>query len=158
MNLLSHMAPRALCLLSLLLLLLERDAPTVAWRAARDQPRFGLLLLLNCLAAVCMNLSNFLVTKHTSALTLQVLGKAKSVFAVLLSLILFRNPVSMLGIAGYLVCLWGVGRYSQERRADLAAAASAAPKAIEAGAAAAAPEDVEGGPAEDWAAKQEKLG
>ena len=40
-------------------------------------PSMMAMLLLNGCAAYLVNLSNFLVTKYTSALTLQVLGNAK---------------------------------------------------------------------------------
>ncbi len=73
---------------------------------------------MNCLAAAGVNLSNFLVTRETSALTLQVLGKAKSVIAVAASLLLFRNPVSALGMAGYGVCLLGVAAYGRAKKAS----------------------------------------
>jgi len=38
---------------------------------------FGFVLVLNCSIAFLVNLSNFMVTKCTSPLTLQVLGNAK---------------------------------------------------------------------------------
>ena len=67
--------------------------PLKALRGGFAEPLFAVVLLLNCTVAYCANLTNFLVTKATSALTLQVLGKAKGVLAVVLSLIIFRNPV-----------------------------------------------------------------
>ncbi len=94
----------------------ERDAPAAALALARESPRFGALLALNCAAAAGVNLANFLVTRATSALTLQVLGKAKSVLAVGISLALFRNRVSALGMAGYGVTLAGVVAYSDAKR------------------------------------------
>ena len=125
LNLLAHMAPLALALLTPLVLLLEPGAPMAALELARRSQSFPLVLALNCCAAAGVNLSNFLVTRATSALTLQVLGKAKSVVAVAASLLLFRNPVSALGLAGYGVCLLGVAAYSRAKSASKHALAPA---------------------------------
>jgi hypothetical protein len=95
----------------------ERDAPAQALALASSQRAFLPLLLLNCSVASAVNLANFLVTRATSALTLQVLGKAKSVLAVAVSLLLFRNPVSAPGLAGYGICLLGVVAYGRAKSA-----------------------------------------
>jgi len=113
LNLLAHMSPRALLLLLPLVWAQEAAAPREALRLASGSPAFLVLLLLNCAAAALVNVSNFLVTRATSALTLQVLGKAKSIIAVGASLLLFQNPVSILGMAGYGICLLGVFAYSR---------------------------------------------
>jgi len=42
-----------------------------------------------------VNLTNFLVTRYTSALTLQVLGNGKGVIAVVVSILIFHNPWTM---------------------------------------------------------------
>ena len=115
LNLLSHMAPMALLLLLPLAVLLERDAPAAALALARSSRAFAPMLALNCGVAAGVNLANFLVTRATSALTLQVLGKAKSVLAVAVSLLVFRNPVSLLGLGGYAVCLAGVVAYGNAK-------------------------------------------
>lgn len=65
--------------------------------------------------AFLQNLSNFLVTKATSALTLQILGKTKGIGAVVLALLIYRNPVSVSGMAGYGICIVGVGMFSDAR-------------------------------------------
>ena len=71
------------------------------------------MLALNSLLAWAVNLLNFMVTKATSALTLQVLGNAKGVVAALVSVLVFRNPVSVVGCGGYLVTVAGVYGYSE---------------------------------------------
>lgn len=63
-----------------------------------------------------MNLTNFLVTKYTSALTLQVLGNAKGVVAVIASVICFRNPVTVYTLLGYSITVMGVVFYSHAKR------------------------------------------
>lgn len=60
-----------------------------------------------------MNLTNFLVTKYTSALTLQVLGNMKGVIAAGISIALFKNPVTAKGMLGYLITVCGVVAYSE---------------------------------------------
>ncbi|KAI3787068.1 hypothetical protein L1987_41254 [Smallanthus sonchifolius] len=66
--------------------------------------------------AYAANLTNFLVTKNTSALTLQVLGNAKGAVAVVISILLFRNPVTFIGIAGYSMTVMGVVAYGEAKR------------------------------------------
>ena len=63
-----------------------------------------------------MNLTNFLVTKCTSPLTLQVLGNAKGAVAVVLSILLFKNPVSGMGMLGYSITIMGVVAYSEAKK------------------------------------------
>ncbi|TYI65162.1 hypothetical protein E1A91_D09G138000v1 [Gossypium mustelinum] len=75
-----------------------------------------LLLFINSTMAYSANLSNFLVTKHTSALTLQVLGNAKGAVAVVISILLFRNPVTVVGIGGYTMTVLGVVAYGEAKR------------------------------------------
>ncbi|KAL0359564.1 UNVERIFIED_CONTAM: udp-uronic acid transporter 1 [Sesamum angustifolium] len=74
------------------------------------------LLLVNSTMAYGANLCNFLVTKHTSALTLQVLGNAKGAVAVVISILIFRNPVTFIGIAGYTMTVMGVAAYGESKR------------------------------------------
>ncbi|KAM0026523.1 putative UAA transporter [Helianthus debilis subsp. tardiflorus] len=73
-------------------------------------------LLVNSTMAYAANLTNFLVTKNTSALTLQVLGNAKGAVAVVISILLFRNPVTFIGIAGYSMTVMGVVAYGEAKR------------------------------------------
>ncbi|GAA0172363.1 secondary carrier transporter [Lithospermum erythrorhizon] len=72
MNLLLYMAPIAVVLLLPATLYMEENVVGITLALARDD--FGIiwLLLFNSALAYFVNLTNFLVTKHTSALTLQV--------------------------------------------------------------------------------------
>jgi hypothetical protein len=72
MDLLRYMAPVAVVLLVPATLLMEPDALGAAAALAREDPSFVWMLLLNSSLAYLVNLTNFLVTKHTSPLTLQV--------------------------------------------------------------------------------------
>uniref|UniRef100_A0A0C9SB23 TSA: Wollemia nobilis Ref_Wollemi_Transcript_1009_1870 transcribed RNA sequence n=1 Tax=Wollemia nobilis TaxID=56998 RepID=A0A0C9SB23_9CONI len=116
MNLLLYMAPIAVVLLLPATLLLEPNVLGVAVALARQDMRIVYYLLFNSALAYCVNLTNFLVTKHTSALTLQVLGNAKGAVAVVVSILLFKNPVSVTGMFGYTMTVCGVILYSEAKR------------------------------------------
>jgi hypothetical protein len=66
--------------------------------------------------AYAVNLTNFLVTKYTSALTLQVLGNCKGVIAAVVSVFMFKNHVTPRGCLGYAVTVAGVFLYSESKR------------------------------------------
>lgn len=73
MDLLRYMAPVAIILLVPATLIMEREAFGVVATLAREDPNFIWILLCNSSMAYFVNLTNFLVTKHTSPLTLQVI-------------------------------------------------------------------------------------
>lgn len=75
-------------------------------------PRLWLLILTSGLVSFCLNLANFLVTKYTSAVMLQVLGNVKVVLAILVSLCIFGNRVSASSAVGCAITLVGVGVYN----------------------------------------------
>uniref|UniRef100_A0A0D6R3L0 Sugar phosphate transporter domain-containing protein n=1 Tax=Araucaria cunninghamii TaxID=56994 RepID=A0A0D6R3L0_ARACU len=116
MNLLLYMAPIAVVLLLPATLILEPNVLGIAVALARQDMRIVYYLLFNSALAYCVNLTNFLVTKHTSALTLQVLGNAKGAVAVVVSILLFKNPVSVTGMFGYTMTVCGVILYSEAKR------------------------------------------
>ncbi|KAI5054367.1 hypothetical protein GOP47_0030729 [Adiantum capillus-veneris] len=92
MNLLLYMAPiSGLCLLPFTLMW-EGNVLAITAEKSKDDPGILLLLLANMTVAYLVNLTNFLVTKHTSALTLQVLGNAKAAVAAVISVLIFQNP------------------------------------------------------------------
>jgi len=72
MNLLLYMAPIAVVVLLPATLYMEENVVGVTIALARQDFRIVWLLLFNSALAYFVNLTNFLVTKHTSALTLQV--------------------------------------------------------------------------------------
>lgn len=73
MNLLLYMSPIAVLVLLPATLLMEPNVLEVTLPLGKEHRFMWLLLLVNSVLAYAANLSNFLVTKHTSALTLQVL-------------------------------------------------------------------------------------
>eukprot|EP00270_Netrium_digitus_P001806 TRINITY_DN1200_c0_g1_i1.p1 TRINITY_DN1200_c0_g1~~TRINITY_DN1200_c0_g1_i1.p1 ORF type:complete len:344 (+),score=59.16 TRINITY_DN1200_c0_g1_i1:220-1251(+) len=116
MNLLLYMAPIAVVILMPATLLMEDNVLGVTISRAKADVNIVLLLLVNSAMAYFVNLTNFLVTKHTSALTLQVLGNAKGAVAVVISILLFRNPVTFVGMFGYGITVVGVVLYSEAKR------------------------------------------
>ena len=78
--------------------------------------RWG-LVLLSALIAFFLNLCNFVVTKRTSAVTLQVLGNVKVVISIGVSLLIFGNQVSTWSAAGCVITLAGVAAYNRAPKA-----------------------------------------
>ena len=72
LNLLRCMAPLSLILLVPATLLLEPDVHSTCLQLMAASPWFLPFLAANAATAYFTNLTNFMVTKHTSALTLQV--------------------------------------------------------------------------------------
>lgn len=72
MNLLLYMAPIAVVFLLPATLLMEENVVEITVALAREDIKIVWYLLFNSSLAYFVNLTNFLVTKHTSALTLQV--------------------------------------------------------------------------------------
>lgn len=116
MNLLLYMSPIAVVALLPAAIIMEPNVIGVTATLATEHRYLGLLILVNSAMAYGANLLNFLVTKHTSALTLQVLGNAKGAVAVVISILLFRNPVTFTGIAGYTLTVMGVIAYGEAKR------------------------------------------
>ncbi|XP_027069533.1 probable sugar phosphate/phosphate translocator At3g11320 [Coffea eugenioides] len=116
MNLLLYMAPIAVFILLPATILMEQNVVSITVALARSDIKIIWYLLLNSALAYFVNLTNFLVTKHTSALTLQVLGNAKGAVAVVISIMIFRNPVSVIGMLGYVLTVTGVVLYSEAKK------------------------------------------
>ncbi|KAK7305826.1 hypothetical protein VNO77_43738 [Canavalia gladiata] len=116
MNLLLYMAPMAVVFLLPATLIMEENVVGITLALARDDVKIIWYLLFNSSLAYFVNLTNFLVTKHTSALTLQVLGNAKGAVAVVVSILIFRNPVSVTGMLGYTLTVFGVVLYSEAKK------------------------------------------
>ena len=116
MNLLRAMAPASLMFLLPVSLLLETGAPASVAHLTRSHAAFLPLLLLNCLIAYSVNLSNFLVTHYTSPLTAQVLGNLKGVVATAVSVMIFHNPVTITGMTGYAITTIGCAMYSEAKK------------------------------------------
>lgn len=116
MSLLYYMSPVCIVALGVCTLIMEPDALSAFYEAAEMNPNFIALLLGNCFVAYLVNLTNFLVTAHLGALTLQVLGNAKGVVCTIVSVMLFRNPMTFRGVLGYTITMIGVWLYSSSKR------------------------------------------
>ncbi|XP_077235586.1 nucleotide-sugar transporter family protein [Tasmannia lanceolata] len=116
MNLLMYMAPMAALILLPFTLYIEGNVAWITMEKARVDSFMVFLLVGNATVAYLVNLTNFLVTKHTSALTLQVLGNAKAAVAAVVSVLIFRNPVTAMGITGFGVTIMGVVLYSEAKK------------------------------------------
>ncbi|MFS8001670.1 putative sugar phosphate transporter domain-containing protein [Helianthus anomalus] len=116
MNLLLYVAPVAVVILLPATLIMEDNVVGITIALARKDVNIVWYLLFNSVVAYLVNLTNFLVTKHTSALTLQVLGNAKGAVAVVISIMIFKNPVSVTGMLGYLLTVLGVILYSEAKK------------------------------------------
>ncbi|KAH7315045.1 hypothetical protein KP509_21G031700 [Ceratopteris richardii] len=116
MNLLLYMAPIAIFVLLPATVFMEPNVLSITIALAREDPKMMFYLFMDAFIAFCVNLTNFLVTKHTSALTLQVLGNAKGAVAVVVSILIFRNPVSVTGMLGYTLTVFGVIIYGEAKK------------------------------------------
>ncbi|KAF8071001.1 sugar phosphate/phosphate translocator [Scenedesmus sp. PABB004] len=116
MSLLFYMSSFSVLLLLPTTLLLEPGVFAQVHGLIYSRPGFFWSLLFNSCIAYLVNLTNFLVTKYTSALTLQVLGNMKGVIAAGISIALFKNPVTAKGMLGYLITVCGVVAYSETKR------------------------------------------
>lgn len=68
-----YMAPVAVAFLLPASIIMEEDVLGITIQLAREDSTIVWLLIFNSTLAYFVNLTNFLVTKHTSALTLQVI-------------------------------------------------------------------------------------
>lgn len=131
MALLRLMSPFAAAMLLPMTLVLEPGGMSAMASACRRSKGFALFLTANAILSYAVNLTNFVVTKRTSPLTLHVLGNAKGIFTTVASIAVFRNPVSPIGAVGYLVAVGGTLAYGhlkwklREEEEQVAAAAAA---------------------------------
>lgn len=116
MNLLLYMSPIAVALLLPASLLMEGNIFAVVVAKSKEDPFMLVMLFANATLAYLTNLTNFLVTKHTSALTLQVLGNAKGAVAAVVSILIFKNPVKVMGIVGFGITIGGVVLYGEAKK------------------------------------------
>ncbi|XP_047974211.1 probable sugar phosphate/phosphate translocator At1g12500 [Salvia hispanica] len=116
MNLLLYMAPMAAAILLPFTLYIEGNVLAITVQKGREDGFMVFLLIANATVAYLVNLTNFLVTKYTSALTLQVLGNAKAAVAAVVSVLIFRNPVTVMGMMGFAITIMGVILYSEARK------------------------------------------
>lgn len=120
--LLYYMAPWSAVLLFAMAFVSEGTEPLVVLLDGASTHSTGLLkvlmlLSLSGLNACLLNIANFLVTFHTSALTLQVLGNVKTVLSIGVSVCIFRNPLSKAQALGCASALQVFGSTTPRARA-----------------------------------------
>ena len=69
-----------------------------------------------CRCAFLVNISQFLVTQHVGALSMQVLGNVKTIVTVVFSVVIFKNVVGLRSVLGYALTLIGCFVYLREKR------------------------------------------
>eukprot|EP01025_Chloroclados_australasicus_P021457 TRINITY_DN2257_c0_g1_i5.p1 TRINITY_DN2257_c0_g1~~TRINITY_DN2257_c0_g1_i5.p1 ORF type:complete len:327 (-),score=21.66 TRINITY_DN2257_c0_g1_i5:698-1678(-) len=110
-SLLKYMAPFAVMMLVPLVLIYEPDAAHITLQKLANSRQFVGLFMLNVLSAYFVNLFNFLVTKQLGALSIQVLGNIIGVVGAVVSVGVFWNPVTPMGVIGYGMTITGVFLY-----------------------------------------------
>jgi len=113
LELLYHMSIRAAVVLALWSAVVERH---LIFDPTLQEVGLWLCIGASSIVAFLLNLSQFLVTKATSAVTLQVLGNIKVVLLILVSVAIFGNEVSLQAGAGCALCIGGVVMYNQATR------------------------------------------
>eukprot|EP01006_Ploeotia_vitrea_P065399 TRINITY_DN9161_c0_g1_i1.p2 TRINITY_DN9161_c0_g1~~TRINITY_DN9161_c0_g1_i1.p2 ORF type:complete len:329 (+),score=190.78 TRINITY_DN9161_c0_g1_i1:98-1084(+) len=86
-------------------------------------------VLLTCLLAVGVNISNYLVIGKTSPVTYQVVGHLKTCLILILGFIVFEYPIIARNVFGITLAVFGMMVYSEIKRREQ----SNAPKDIELG-------------------------
>lgn len=88
-------------------------------------------LAVNGIMAFSLNFSNFMFTKSTSALTVTVAGSVKNVLTIVLSVLVFSTPITLLNSIGTVVTIAGASAYNavNYRSKQAATAAPLPPKA-----------------------------
>ena len=109
-ELLYHMSQRSAVALALYALAMEHHI--VADEKVVSDLRVWMFVLASSLVAFFLNVSQFLVTRATSAVTLQVLGNVKVVLLIGVSVAIFGNDVSIQAACGCGLCLVGVAGYN----------------------------------------------
>ena len=117
MSLLYHMSGPSVLILGVISAATEHAAFHDERLYAPEAARLWGLILLSGGVSFFLNLANFVVTKYTSAVSLQVLGNVKVVLSILVSLLIFNNKVSEFSVLGSVITLLGVAMYNRAPKA-----------------------------------------
>ncbi|XP_054798429.1 UDP-galactose transporter 1 [Prosopis cineraria] len=114
-NTVYYMAPFATMILAIPAMLLEGNG-ILEWLSAHPYPWTALIIILSSgILAFCLNFSIFYVIHSTTAVTFNVAGNLKVAVAVLVSWLIFRNPISPMNAVGCAVTLGGCTFYGYVR-------------------------------------------
>ncbi|KAH7429169.1 hypothetical protein KP509_09G033800 [Ceratopteris richardii] len=114
-NTVYYMAPYATMILAFPALLLEGSG-IMGWMVTHNSPAEAWsIIFLSGICAFCLNFSIFYVIKTTTAVTFNVAGNMKVAVAIIVSWLIFRNPISALNALGCTVTLLGCTFYGYVR-------------------------------------------
>mmetsp|Transcript_3786 Transcript_3786/g.4166 ORF Transcript_3786/g.4166 Transcript_3786/m.4166 type:complete len:327 (+) Transcript_3786:86-1066(+) len=74
------------------------------------------MLLVNGIVAFSLNIATVMLISHTSALTLTLAGIVKDILLVVLSMAIFRAPVTLLQFLGYSVALLALNLHKEYKK------------------------------------------
>lgn len=106
-NLLYYMAPPSVAFLLPVCLLFERES-VLNWiyDPARSNKDF-LLLLFSGIVSYILNVTLFIVLKATSSVTVTVAGNVKTIIVIGVSILMFKNPVTLINMIGCGIAISG---------------------------------------------------
>lgn len=106
-NLLYYMAPPSVALLVPISFMLERHR-VVEWVTNPSRTTLDFLLLLfSGIISYVLNVTLFIVLKATSSVTVTVAGNVKTVLVIVVSLMIFKNPVTPINLLGCFIAISG---------------------------------------------------
>ncbi|KAG6505180.1 UDP-galactose transporter 1-like [Zingiber officinale] len=114
-NTVYYMAPYATMILAIPAMLIE-GAGVMNWIYTHQSIYSSLVIIFSSgILAFCLNFSIFYVIHSTTAVTFNVAGNMKVAVAVLVSWLIFRNPISAMNAFGCAVTLLGCTFYGYVR-------------------------------------------
>ncbi|GMI90870.1 hypothetical protein like AT1G77610 [Hibiscus trionum] len=114
-NTVYYMAPFATLILGVPAMLLEGNG-IIEWFQMHPSPWPALIIIFSSgVLAFCLNFSIFYVIHSTTAVTFNVAGNLKVAVAVLISWMIFKNPISSLNAVGCGITLVGCTFYGYVR-------------------------------------------
>lgn len=114
-NTVYYMAPFATMILAVPAILLEGGG-VINWFYTHEEILSSMIIIFGSgVAAFCLNFSIFYVIHSTTAVTFNVAGNMKVAVAVLVSWMIFRNPISAMNAVGCAITLMGCTFYGYVR-------------------------------------------
>jgi len=114
-NTVYYMAPFATMILAVPALLFEGTG-IIHWLETQDSLYGPLFIIIGSgIFAFCLNFSIFYVIHSTTAVTFNVAGNMKVAVAIMVSWLIFRNPISLLNAVGCAITLLGCTFYGYVR-------------------------------------------
>lgn len=120
-NLLYYMTPLSAIFLVPFALYFEGNLIWRDWIAREAQYSLLSTLLISGAVAFSLNALTFILINSTSALTYTVLGNVKVIFSIVISVLIFGNPVGWINALGCIITLAGAAWYQKLKRAQATA-------------------------------------